>query len=128
MSNTIDVFGIHSQALALRARRAEVLATNLANADTPAYQARDLDFAAVLAEQGEGGALQITDARHLGASDPEFNYALRYREPLQASLDQNTVDVQAERAAFTDNAMRYQASLTFLNGRIRGLMTALRGE
>lgn len=128
MSNPIDPFGIHSQALALRARRAEVLATNLANADTPGYQARDLDFAAVLAEQGERGAMQVTDARHLGGLDADFDYALRYRQPLQASLDHNTVDVQAERAAFTDNAMRYQASLTFLNGRIRGLMSALRGE
>ena len=128
MSNPIDPFGIHSQALALRARRAEVLATNLANADTPGYQARDLDFAAVLAEQGEQGAMQVTDVRHLGGVDADFDYALRYREPLQAALDHNTVDVQAERAAFTDNAMRYQASLTFLNGRIRGLMSALRGE
>lgn len=128
MSNTIDPFGIHSQALALRSRRAEVLATNLANADTPGYQARDLDFAAVLAEQGDHGALRVSDVRHLGGIDPGFEFALRYREPLQASLDNNTVDVQAERAAFTDNAMRYQASLTFLNGRIRGLMSALRGE
>ncbi|MCC6708551.1 MAG: flagellar basal body rod protein FlgB [Gammaproteobacteria bacterium] len=128
MNNNINVFGIHTQAMALRARRAEVLATNLANADTPGYQARDLDFAAVLAGEGAEGAMLTTDARHLGGVDPDFSYALRYRDPLQASLDQNTVDVQAERAAFTDNAMRYQASLTFLNGRIRGLLSALRGE
>lgn len=128
MSSTIDVFGIHSQAMALRARRAEILATNLANADTPGYQARDLDFAAVLAGAGEQGAMSVSNARHLGGADPDFSYALRYREPLQASLDQNSVDVQAERAAFADNAMRYQASLTFLNGRIRGLLSALRGE
>ena len=128
MSSTIDVFGIHAQALALRTRRAEILATNLANADTPGYQARDLDFAAVLAGAGEQGAMLVTNGRHLGGADPDFSYALRYREPLQASLDQNSVDVQAERAAFTDNAMRYQASLTFLNGRIRGLLSALRGE
>jgi flagellar basal-body rod protein FlgB len=128
MSNSINVFGVHTQALALRARRAEVLATNLANADTPGYQARDLDFAAVLAGEGGEGAMLTTNLRHLGGVDPDFSYALRYRDPLQASLDQNTVDVQAERAAFTDNAMRYQASLTFLNGRIRGLLSALRGE
>lgn len=128
MSSNIDVLGIHTQALALRARRAEILATNLANADTPGYQARDLDFAAVLAGQGNEGALRTTDLRHLGGADPDFDFALRYREPLQASLDHNTVDVQAERAAFVDNAMRYQASLTFLNGRIRGLISALRGD
>ena len=126
--STSNVFGIHTQALALRARRAEILATNLDNADTPGYQARDLDFAAVLAGQGEQGTLAVTSSRHLGGADPDFSYALRYRDPLQASLDQNTVDVQAERAAFTDNAMRYQATLTFLNGRVRGLMSALRGE
>ena len=128
MSSTSNVFGIHAQAMALRARRAEILATNLANADTPGYQARDLDFAAVLAGEGEQGAMLVTHGRHLGGADPDFSYALRYREPLQASLDQNSVDVQAERAAFADNAMRYQASLTFLNGRIRGLLSALRGE
>ena len=128
MSSTSNVFGIHAQAMALRARRAEILATNLANADTPGYQARDLDFAAVLAGEGEQGAMLVTHGRHLGGADPDFSYALRYREPLQASLDQNSVDVQAERAAFTDNAMRYQASLTFLNARIRGLLSALRGE
>ena len=128
MSSSIDVFGIHTQAMAVRARRAEILATNLANADTPGYQARDLDFAAVLAGAGEQGAMLVSNGRHLGGADPDFSYALRYREPLQASLDQNSVDVQAERAAFADNAMRYQASLTFLNGRIRGLLSALRGE
>lgn len=128
MASDNDVLGIHTQALAFRARRAEMLATNLANADTPGYQARDIDFAAVLADEGGKGALAVTNARHLGGADASFEYATRYREPQQASLDQNTVDVQAERAAFVDNSMRYQATLTFMNSRIRGLMTALRGE
>lgn len=128
MANNNDVLGIHAQALAFRARRAEILATNLANADTPGYQARDLDFGAVLADEGASGALAVTRPGHLGGADAGFDQALRYREPQQASLDQNTVDVQAERAAFVDNSMRYQASLTFMNSRIRGLISALRGE
>ena len=128
MPSQTDVLGIHSQALALRARRAEILATNLANADTPGYQARDLDFRAVLAGVGAAAPVSVTDPRHLGGADTDSDYAVSYRVPLQASLDQNTVDVQAERAAFLDNAMRYQASLTFMNGRIRGLLAALRGD
>jgi flagellar basal-body rod protein FlgB len=120
------LFGIHAEALALRGRRAEVLAANLANADTPGYQARDLDFNAVFADAAH--SVRVTHARHQGGASAGFEHALRYREPLQASLDQNTVDAQAERAAFLDNALRYQASLTFLNGRIAGLRAALRGE
>lgn len=129
MTAFANAFGIHADALAARARRAELLATNIANADTPGYRARDIDFSAVFdAAQQETGALRTTDPRHLGGGDGEFAYAVRYREPRQASLDQNTVDVQAERAAFLDNSMRYQASVTFLSSRIKGLLGALRGE
>ena len=129
MPSFTDAFGIHAEALVVRARRAELLATNLANADTPGYRARDLDFNAVFnAEQGATAALRVTDPRHLGGADGSYSYAERYREPRQASLDQNTVDAQAERAAFLDNAIRYQASVTLLNGRIKGLISALRGD
>lgn len=123
-----DALGIHAAAITLRARRAEVLASNLANADTPGYQARDIDFREALAAAGAPEHLTRTQPGHLGNGGGDADYALKYRQPLHASLDQNTVDVQAERAAFLDNAMRYQASLTFLNGRIAGLMSALRGE
>lgn len=124
-----DALGLHPTALTLRARRAEVLAANLANADTPGYHARDIDFRAVLG--AEGGALKMaaTQPGHIGQGGGVSNsYELQYREPTQASLDQNSVDVQAERARFLDNAMRYQASVTFLNGRLSGLVSALRGE
>lgn len=122
-----QALGIHAGAVALRAARAEVLATNLANADTPGYHARDIDFRAVL--DREDGGLRTTHTRHLdGVHAPGGGYTTKYRQPLQASLDQNSVDVQAERAAFLDNAMRYQASVRFLNGRITGLITAIRGE
>ena len=132
MPSLNDVLATHATALRLRAARAEVLAANLANADTPGYQARDLDFQSLLAAAGDPGQLATTQAGHLGhaAGDGAGDGAapLMYRQPLHASLDQNTVDVQAERAAFLDNALRYQASLTFLNGRIAGLVAALRGE
>lgn len=130
MPSLNDAFGLHADAIAFRARRAEVLATNLANADTPGYLARDLDFRAVLARQLDGDASRLvtTRAGHLGADGTPAGDALLYRQPLQASMDQNTVDVQLERAAYLDNALRYQASLTFLNGRIASLTSALRGD
>ena len=128
MPSFSDAFGIHAEAMALRGRRAEILATNLANADTPGYQARDIDFRAIFARHADPVALARTSSRHLGGGGIGDAGALNYREPEQGSLDQNTVDVQAERAAFLDNAMRYQASLTFLSGKISGLISALRGE
>lgn len=124
-----QALGIHTTAVALRSRRAEILAANLANADTPGYQARDIDFREALAEANSGSKLTTTRGRHFAApGGAPDGVNLKYRQPLHASLDQNTVDVQAERAAFLDNAMRYQASMTFLNGRISGLVNALRGE
>lgn len=121
--------GIHAQTAVLRARRAEILAANLANADTPQYQARDLDFSSLLNDELGGTPLNRTDDAHLGLGDSRFGeLELLYRTPAQASLDQNTVDVQAERAAFLDNAMRYQASLRFLSSRLTGLLNAFRGE
>ena len=127
MPSFVEALGIHAEAVAFRSQRAEILATNLAHADTPGFRARDVDFRQVLGRYAH--AMRITDPRHLdGIRQVNGNYTTRYRQPVQASLDQNTVDVQMERAAFLDNAMRYQASVTFLNGKISGLMSALRGE
>lgn len=125
-----DVFGIHETSLLLRGQRAGVLAANLANADTPNYKARDLDFAAVLAgETGAAGlALTRTRGAHLGAADGVAGGALLYRNPYQPSLDGNTVEAQVEQAAFADNAMRYQASLMFINRRISSLELAITGQ
>ncbi len=124
-----QAIGIHAHTAILRARRAEVLAANLANADTPHYQARDLDFSALLNGELESSSLQRTNSQHFALGDTQDGgLELLYRVPAQAALDQNTVDVQAERAAFLDNAMRYQASLRFLNSRLAGLLNAFRGE
>ena len=130
MANLIDqAFGSHATALQLRAERAQLLAANLANADTPGFKARDIDFKQALASaQSEAGPLVTTQTNHLGGLDAGQATRALYRTPLQPSLDGNTVDVATEQAAFGENSNRYLASLTFLNGRIRGLMTALRGE
>jgi len=129
MPSLDQALGIHPQALMLRARRAEVLAANLANADTPNYQARDIDFRSVLAGEGDTGRLTATHSGHFaGGIDSLAGGDLMYRVPTQPSLDQNTVDVAAERARFVDNSLRYQASLRFLDGKFSGLKSALRGE
>lgn len=120
--------GVHAQALSLRSRRAEVLAANLANVDTPGYKARDLDFAAELERAAlPAVTLTRTAAGHLGA-DPDTGGVLKYRVPVQPSLDGNTVDGQLEHAEFAKNAIAYQASLQFLDSRIAGIRRALSGE
>jgi len=124
------------QALRLRNLRQDVLAHNIANADTPQFKARDIDFAAELsraAELGEGRKrlqLRQTSPGHLsggrGTSAGEAN--LLYQTPEQRSLDGNTVEMERERVRFADNALRYQASLTFMNRTLQGLKTAMQPE
>jgi flagellar basal-body rod protein FlgB len=132
--NIDTALGIYPQALVLRARRAEVLAANLANSDTPNYKARDLDFRAALgnarADQEQNAIrLNARHAAHLQAEGATLpGGELLYRVPSQPSIDGNTVDPQIEYAAFAENALRYQASLTFLGGRIKTLLTAIRGD
>lgn len=139
--------GIHQRALTIASQRTDVLAQNLANTDTPGYKARDIDFKAVLnstarpAANAAGGTtlstagaplpLASTSAgRNVGttvataADTPE----LKYRTPLAPALDGNTVDSNLEQAAFAENAVRYQASLTFINSKLRSLMTAITGQ
>src|SRR5690606_40710711 len=131
MSKLIDAaFGIHPKALALGARRLEVLAANMANADTPGYKARDIDFRSALREAtgaAGGGRLERTHERHL-AGRAAASEQLKYRVPNQPALDGNTVDAELEQTAFAEAAVRYQASLDFLAMRIEGLRKALRGE
>ena len=125
-----DAFGIHEQAVRLRTQRAEILAGNLANADTPGFKARDVDFAALLRQEMPGDVgLATTRPGHVGgASQGVATSALLYRNPTQASLDGNTVDVVREQVEFSSNAMQYQASLRFLEGKLRSLLTAIKGD
>lgn len=126
-----NVFGIHEQALLLHGQRLNVLATNLANADTPGYKARDIDFSAVLSQtQGETELpLQATQPEHITFEGSELPPGeLKYRNPYQASLDGNTVEMPVEQAAFAENNVRYQASLNFINLRISELQLAIAGQ
>lgn len=127
-----NVLGIHEQALFLQGHRAEILAANLANADTPGFKARDIDFRAVLtgaaADPTSSGPLELTQAGHIQPSGFMFGAELLYRQPIQASLDGNTVEPQMEMAAYTDNAVRYMTTLRIVNGRINTLLSAIRGE
>lgn len=123
--------GIHPEALKLRSQRSSLLAANLANADTPNYKAKDLDFKAAL-KQASGNTqmlrMKTTHSQHIEMSGGGFNPIIKYRQPTAASLDGNTVDSQVEKAAFTQNAIDYQATLRFLNGKFSGLLTALKGQ
>jgi len=127
--NLDKVFGIHSTALSLRARRSEVLASNLANSDTPGYKARDFDVGAILKNESPAMRMVTTSARHI---QPERGLVppsqMLYREPMQASLDGNTVDPQLEYSNFASNTLEYQTSLRFLNGKIKGILLALKGQ
>jgi flagellar basal-body rod protein FlgB len=131
MASMEGIFGIHEQALRLRSERAEVLAANLANADTPHYKARDIDFKRVLDAQNAGGTLPLaaTCAGHLGLPGTTASGAeLLYRIPFQPSIDGNTVEGPMELAAFGENAVRYQASLMFINRKVAGIEMALTGR
>ena len=125
-----NLFGIHEEALRLRARRSEVLAANLANADTPGYKARDFDFKAMLRNEVQNPVrLAATHSNHIQTDRGVVaSNQLAYRIPQQASLDGNTVEVEREQASFSENAMRYQASLRFLDSRIQGLKLAIKGN
>jgi flagellar basal-body rod protein FlgB len=134
MPTTIDsALGMAATALSLRAQRAELLASNLANTDTPGYKAKDIDFDALLKREQQGASsvtLTVTSPAHIGGASPDgiATTDLKYRIPNQPSLDGNTVDPHLEKAAFAENAVQYQTTLTLLNQRIKGVMTALRGE
>lgn len=134
MAITFDsALGIHQQALLVRTQRAEILANNIVNADTPNYKARDIDFRVILSGEQSGNASQLalTTPRSGHSSsviDPDFAADLMFRNPLQPSLDGNTVDVQQEQAEYAKNALAYQASFTFLNKKFTGLMNAIKGE
>jgi len=127
LNATLD---IPARALQLRSQRAEVLAANMANADTPHYKAMDFDFSAMLQDsESSGASLNTTNPSHIKsiASDPS-KVELMYRLPYQSSMDGNTVETEVEQAQFAENAVQYQAAFTLLNGRIKSLLTAIRGD
>lgn len=127
--NFDTALGIHPNALAFREKRGEILAANLANADTPNYKARDMDFQSVLKQSmAPAVGMERTHAAHITPQQPVFGANVMYRNPNQVSLDGNTVEAQVEQAKYAENAMQYQASLKFLGEEFSGLMTAVRGQ
>jgi flagellar basal-body rod protein FlgB len=129
-----SIFGIHERALQVRTLRGEVLASNLANADTPNYKARDVDFRQALsAEQDKFSKdtlpMTSTSGKHMsGESLMNTQDFLKYRMPTQPSLDGNTVEAHIEKAQFMENAMQHQATLEFIDSNIQGIRGALKGE
>jgi len=130
-------FQFHQEALSLRHERQKVLANNIANADTPGFKARDMDFSKALSTavsrhrtDQQGAALTRTSAHHLtgNQSSTDIGASLKYRVPTQPSMDGNTVDMDTERTQFADNSVRYQASLVMINSYIKGLKTAMQSE
>lgn len=137
LNRLTDSLNFQAQALSLRAERQRILASNIANADTPGYQAREMDFAAALREATGGGdpAARLAPAHatprgdHLPMQPGEAGpTALRYATASQTSLDSNSVDMDRERASFADNAVHYEATLRFLNGSVKTLTSAITGQ
>jgi flagellar basal-body rod protein FlgB len=134
--NFESALGIHPQALLLREKRGEVLAANLANADTPDYKARDLDFKSVLTQtlkskasvSTEGSHMKLTNPEHLAGQQTILGADLLYRNPQQTSLDGNTVEAHIEQAKYAENSVQYEASLSFLKSQFADLMTAIKGQ
>jgi flagellar basal-body rod protein FlgB len=128
-----QVLDFQSQALLLRAERQRLIASNIANADTPGYQAREMDFAQALREATAGvapaGTVVRTAPGHIAPTASSGGERhLRWAAASQTSLDGNTVDMDRERASFADNAVKYEATLRFINGSVRTMLDAIKGQ
>ncbi|MGQ2965667.1 flagellar basal body rod protein FlgB [Methylophilus sp.] len=145
MINKLDAaLSFHQTALRVRNQRQELLASNIANADTPQYKARDIDFKSTMQaalqqstggkpaqQQQPAGLLQQTSSGHMGAAGGNGNLAssdVLFRSVLQGSVDGNTVDMDVERNAYVDNGIRYEASLTMMSGQIKKMLSAITGQ
>src|SRR5262245_34067834 len=122
----------HTEALGMRAQRQQLLASNIANADTPGYKARDIDFAQSLknaiASRPSSSELTRTNAAHLASPQQgRSGSEVLYRTVVQPSLDDNTVDMDVELAQFAENAVHYEANLTFINHQLKMMLAAIQG-
>ena len=134
--NFEKALGSAERALIFRSQRAEILSNNIANADTPNFKARDLDFSTVLASQTKETpatqfSLETTNVKHIAGIESVsdiYGVSLLYSTPAQPAIDQNTVDQQVEVAKYTENGIRFDAAFTRLNGAFKGLLKALRGD
>ena len=114
--------------LSLRSKRNEILASNIANAATPNYKARDIDFDTEIKKYQKNGPIQVTHGEHLSIKRPVAPGKVLFRENVNPSLDGNTVELAIEQLQFAENSMRYQSTLSFLSGKINTLMSAIKGE
>ena len=123
--------GVPADAIRIRSQRAELLASNLANADTPNFKAQDIDFrsAMKMAVSQQPSGMSVTHSNHIPIANHSLSSAgVQFRTTNQDSLDGNTVDEQVEQAQFMQNSIQYQASISFLGGKFKGLLAAIRGE
>ena len=135
LNRLTESLDLHGQALTLRSERQRLIASNIANADTPGYVARDLNFAQALREATGGlqpaGALKTSEPGHIGSRagagsrvEPNLLYAM----PSQTNLDRNTVDMDRERASFADNTVKYEATLRFIGAQVKTTLSAITGQ
>lgn len=137
ISRLTDSLDFHAQALSLRAERQRIIASNIANADTPGYQARDFDFATALrnatgstsGQAGSGiGSHIASGVMSSGGPGGRAQPTLRYAVPAQTNLDSNSVDMDRERAAFADNSVKYESTLRFINGSVRTMLDSMKSH
>jgi flagellar basal-body rod protein FlgB len=128
MPSFTEHLGFHASALQLRSRRNEMLASNIANAATPNFKARDIDFDTELKRINKIGNVETTNSTHFSSIQKRIGKDSVYRLPIHPSLDGNTVEMAVEQMQFSENVMRYQTTLSFLNNKISGLRSAIKGE
>ena len=131
MQRLTDALNFQSQALLLRSERQRLIASNIANADTPGYQAREMDFANALRQAtgraaGSDGLSATHPAHDVASAGVSDGPGLLYARPSQDSIDRNTVDLDRERASFADNSIKYEATLRFINGSLRSMLDAMK--
>ena len=128
VNNIKQQLDVLSNALNVRNKKQEILASNIANAATPNYKARDVEFEVELARLLNEGPLKTSDSKHIGLVSKNLPGKVQYRQSVNPSVDGNTVELAVERMEFAENAVRYQTTLDFINSKVRGLMSAIRGE
>ena len=128
MDTIKDQLSFYASSLQLRGKRNNILASNIANAATPYYKARDIDFDTEIKKYQKNGPIQVTHGEHLSIKRPVAPGKVLYRENVNPSMDGNTVELAIEQLQFAENSMRYQSTLSFLSGKINTLMSAIKGE
>ena len=129
MNNSIkQQFDVYSNALNIRNKKKEILASNIANASTPNFKARDVDFEVELARSLNNGPLKTSSDAHIALTTKYLPGKVQYRQSINPSVDGNTVELAVEQMEFAENSIRYQTTLDFINSKIKGLLSAIRGE